>query len=226
MKFNNLNLILGTILVFNFSALTFGADIPLYPTGPSQDSAFVRFVNGSDTNISITSGGSKAKVNLDNTNPSTPFYPVATKKSITGAFSNGKINSPIAVNIKPGEFISVFAFNNSGALSQIILKEQPSDFNSLKTSLALYNLIPSGCKEAGLIVKDRDITLFEKVQTASIKRRLLNPVSIDVQLTCNGKPKSNVLKLENLQAGLRYSVFAILGDQGNKIFITTDSIAR
>jgi hypothetical protein len=226
MKLNHLSKIFTIIFAFTLSNLVFGFDIPLYPTGPSQDSAFIRFVNGGDTTISLTSGGSKAKVNLENNNPSTLFYPVATKSSVTGEFSNGKTTSPISVNVKPGEFTSVLALSNSFGLKQIIIKEQPSDFNSLKSSLALYNFIPNTCNDAGLIVINRSITLFENVKTGTFKRRLLNPVNIDIQLTCDGKPQGNVLKLENLQAGLRYSVFATPSEKGNRIFFLTDSIAR
>ena len=48
-----------------FSALSNAADIPLYPTGPSADSSFVRFINGTDAALELTAAGSQAKVQLD-----------------------------------------------------------------------------------------------------------------------------------------------------------------
>ena len=206
--------------------ITHAAEIPLYPTGPSQDSAFVRFINGTDRGLSVTAGGSKAKVALDVNQPASKYYPVDTKGRITGEFSDGKVSSPIALNVKPGEFSTVVALANGSNLKQAIVKEQPDDFNALKSSLALYNLSSTGCASAGLLVVDRAVSLFEKVQSGTLQRRLINPVSLSVQLTCNTKPTGKVLDLGLLQAGQRYSIFAVPATDSPRIFFATDTIAR
>ncbi|MEI6613116.1 MAG: alginate O-acetyltransferase AlgF [Polynucleobacter sp.] len=206
--------------------ITHAAEIPLYPTGPSQDSAFVRFINGTDTNLTLTAGGSKAKVALDVNQPASKYYPVNTKGGITGEFSNGKMSSPISLNVKPSEFATIVAFATGGNLKQVIIKEQPDDFNALKSSLALYNLSSAGCASAGLLVIDRAISLFEKVQSGTLQRRLINPINLSVQLTCNAKPIGKALDLGLLQAGQRYSIFAVPTADSPRIFFASDTIAR
>ena len=206
--------------------ITHAAEIPLYPTGPSQDSAFVRFINGTDTNLSVAAGETKAKIALNVNEPASKYYPVGSKAKITGEFSSGKVSSPISLNVKPSEFATVVALANGSNLKQVIVKEQPDDFNALKSSLALYNLSSAGCTSAGLLVVDRSVSLFEKVQSRTLQRRLINPVSLSVQLTCNTKPTGKVLDLGLLQAGQRYSIFAVPTTDSPRIFFATDTIAR
>jgi len=226
MKSPNICSLIIAISALSFSFPTYAADIALYPTGPSQDSAFVRFINGTDTNLSVAAGETKAKIALNVNEPASKYYPVGSKAKITGEFSSGKVSSPISLNVKPSEFATVVALANGSNLKQVIVKEQPDDFNALKSSLALYNLSSAGCTSAGLLVVDRSVSLFEKVQSGTLQRRLINPVSLSVQLTCNTKPTGKVLDLGLLQAGQRYSIFAVPTTDSPRIFFATDTIAR
>jgi hypothetical protein len=226
MKLHPFIVVLFSTTCLSLMGSTVAAEIALYPTGPSQDSAFVRFINGTDSNLSLTAGGTKARISLDTAQPTSQYFPVPSKGNITGDFSNSQTNSAISLNVKPGEFATVVALTNGNKLKQVIIKEQPSDFNSLKSSLALFNLASSNCSQAGLVAVDRSVSIFEKVANGAVQRRLLNPVSLAVQLSCNGKTTGNILKLDNLKAGERYSIFAVLALDGTRIFFTTDTIAR
>ena len=226
MKPPNLYTLIIAMTALSSSGITYAADIPLYPTGPSQDSAFVRFINGTDINLSVAAGETKAKISLNANEPASKYYPVASKVKITGEFSNGKVSSPISLNVKPSEFATVVALANGSNLKQVIVKEQPDDFNALKSSLALYNLSSAGCTSAGLLVVDRSVSLFEKVQSGTLQRRLINPINLSVQLTCNAKPIGKALDLGLLQAGQRYSIFAVPTTDSPRIFFATDTIAR
>jgi hypothetical protein len=226
MKPPNLYTLIIAMTALSSSGITYAADIPLYPTGPSQDSAFVRFINGTDINLSVAAGETKAKISLNANEPASKYYPVASKVKITGEFSNGKVSSPISLNVKPSEFATVVSLANGSNLKQVIVKEQPDDFNALKSSLALYNLSSAGCTSAGLLVVDRSVSLFEKVQSGTLQRRLINPINLSVQLTCNAKPTGKVLDLGLLQAGQRYSIFAVPTTDSPRIFFATDTIAR
>ena len=226
MKPPNLYTLIIAMTALSSSGITYAADIPLYPTGPSQDSAFVRFINGTDINLSVAAGETKAKISLNANEPASKYYPVASKVKITGEFSNGKVSSPISLNVKPSEFATVVALANGSNLKQVIVKEQPDDFNALKSSLALYNLSSAGCTSAGLLVVDRSVSLFEKVQSGTLQRRLINPINLSVQLTCNAKPIGKALDLGLLQAGQRYSIFAVPTADSPRIFFATDTIAR
>jgi len=226
MKLPNLYTLIIAMTALSSSGITYAADIPLYPTGPSQDSAFVRFINGTDINLSVAAGETKAKISLNANEPASKYYPVASKVKITGEFSNGKVSSPISLNVKPSEFATVVALANGSNLKQVIIKEQPDDFNALKSSLALYNLSSAGCTSAGLLVVDRSVSLFEKVQSGTLQRRLINPINLSVQLTCNAKPIGKALDLGLLQAGQRYSIFAVPTADSPRIFFASDTIAR
>lgn len=202
-----------------------GAEIPLYETGPSQDAAFVRFVNAGNDPLELSAAGSKARSRLDLGAPATAFFSVNAGAKVKGAFHAGSQRSDIALSVKPGEFATVVALPGAGAVTQTVLREQPDDFNALKSSLALYNLDPR-CASAGLSVVGRSAALFEAVPSGTLQRRALNPVSISVQLQCGGKPTASPLALGNLQAGQRYSVFVMPAAAAPRLFIATDSVAR
>jgi len=215
-------------LVFSglmLSASSHAADIPLYPTGPSADSSFVRFINGTDAALELTAAGSKAKVLLDAKTPSTVFYPVRAKTDIKGQFTQLQNKSDISTSVKAGEFVSVIALADGAKIKHIRLGEEPDDFNALKVSLAFYN-VSTTCTSAGLQVVGREVMLFEKVNFNALTRRMINPVKISVQLLCSDQPTGAPLELGELIAGERYSVFAVPAVSTTRIFIASDAVAR
>lgn len=208
-----------------FSALSNAADIPLYPTGPSADSSFVRFINGTDAALELTAAGSQAKVQLDAKTPSTVFYPVRAKSEIKGQFTQGQSKSAIATTVKAGEFVSVIALIDGATFKHVTIGEEPDDFNALKVSLAFYN-VSTTCANAGLQVVGRNVMLFEKLGVNALTRRMLNPVKISVQLLCGEQTTGSPLELGELVAGERYSVFAVPAAGTTRIFIASDAVAR
>ncbi len=214
-------------LFFALSFLSFvhAAEIPLYPTGPSADSSFVRFINGTDRSVELTAAGSQAKIELDGKEPATSFYPVAAKADIKGRFASAGATADVSVQLKPGEFVSVIALNDGAMLKQVVVGEEPDDFNALKVSLSFVN-VSAGCAKADLQVAGRSILLFENVVPEHLLRRSINPVRISVQLLCAGQPAGLPLNLGELTAGERYSVFAVPSANSSRIFLTSDSVSR
>jgi hypothetical protein len=207
------------------SALSYAVDIPLYPTGPSADSSFVRFINGTDAALELSAAGSKAKVLLDTKTPTTVFYPVRAKSDIKGQFVQGQSKSDISTSVKAGEFVSVIALPDGERLKHFAIGEEPDDFNALKVSLAFYN-VSSACANAALQVVGRDVKLFEKIGVNALTRRMINPVKISVQLLCAEQATGAPLELGELIAGERYSVFAVPIATTSRIFIVSDAVAR
>ena len=203
------------------------AEIALYPTGPSEDSSFGRFVNGTDSPLDIVAAESKSKIRLDGSHPSTNYYPVKAKSKISGKFILGDLQSNIDLSVKPGEFATVIALATADGkgLKQTVIREEPDDFNALKTSLSLYNL-DSACASAGLNASGRSVSLFKQVATGKMERRSINPVKISVDLLCGGKLVGTPLNLGDLQAGQRYSVFVMPSSKGSRMFIASDAVAR
>ncbi len=201
-------------------------EIPLYDTGPSQDAAFVRFVNASNGAMQVKAGGGSASgTTLQPGNPASPFYAVRGNANVKGFFKNEKLQSDIALKVKPGEFATVVAMPGEAVIKQTVLRESPDDFNALKVSLALYNL-DARCVGAGLSVVGRSTHLFENVANGTLQRRALNPVSISVQLICKGQVRPTTLALGALQAGQRYSVLVMPEGLASKLLIASDAVAR
>ena len=207
------------------STLSNAADIPLYPTGPSADSSFVRFINGTDAALELTAAGSQAKVRLDTKTPTTVFYPVRAKSDIKGQFTQAQRKNDIATTVKAGEFVSVIALSDGTNLKHLTIGEEPDDFNALKVSLAFYN-VSATCASASLQVVGREVMLFEKLGVNALTRRMMNPVKISVQLLCGEKATGAPLELGELIAGERYSVFAVPTASTTRIFIASDAVAR
>jgi len=213
------------LVACTFSVLSNAADIPLYPTGPSADSSFVRFVNGTDAALELTAAGSQAKVQLDAKTPATVFYPVRAKSDIKGQFTQAQSKSAIATTVKAGEFVSVIALVDGATFKQVTIGEEPDDFNALKVSLAFYN-VSAKCANAGLQVVGRNVMLFEKLGVNALTRRMINPVKISVQLLCGEEVVGTPLELGELIAGERYSVFAVPAAGATRILIASDAVAR
>ncbi|WP_347557278.1 alginate O-acetyltransferase AlgF [Robbsia sp. KACC 23696] len=204
------------------------ADIPLYPTGPAEDSSFVRFVSGASQTVDVTASGSKARLTLDAANPASHFLPIAAGKPITGTLTSGSAHQDVSATVKPGEFVSIVALDGakSGAgLHVVTVHESPDDFNALKASVALYNL-DARCTAATLKVAGRDIVLLDGVTEGQSKRRQVNPVSLSVQLTCGGQPSGQPLSLGALQAGQRYTVFLVPSGAHSRVFFANDAVAH
>ncbi len=202
------------------------ADIPLYPTGPAEDSAFVRFANIGDTPLEIQASGSKNSLALTVEKPVSTFIPVAANKPLKGSLIRKGKSASMEVTVKPGEFATVIAgLPGTSAATTTVIREEPDDFNALRASLALYNVDPA-CAQAGLQTAERAVSVFSEVGTGQIMRRMINPVALSVQLTCGGKPQGKPLSLGTLSAGERYSVFAVPGASGTRSIFTTDTLAR
>lgn len=212
-----------------FSALpATAADIPLYPTGPAEDSSFVRFVSGASQTVAVTAAGSSAKLTLDAANPASRFLPIAAGKPITGSLTSGNVHKDVSATVQPGEFVSIVALDaktKGAGLQTVTVREKPDDFNSLKASVAFYNL-DARCTAASLKVAGRDIVLLDGVAEGQSKRRQVNPVALSVQLNCGGQPSGQALNLGTLVAGQRYTVFLVPAAAKSRIFFANDAVAH
>lgn len=202
------------------------ADIPLYPTGPSEDAAFLRFVNAGDGNLELLADGSEARLQLTAASPVSNYLTVGSDKPIKGQFLHNGQAYPLQLSVKPGEFATVVGIPTADkGLQTVTVSEEPDDFNALKASLAFYSLDAS-CTAASLLVAGRDVELFKSVANGSLQRRSINPVKLSVQLRCADALVGQPLALEQLQAGARYSIFLVPSGQGPRLFQALDTLAN
>jgi len=202
------------------------AEVQLYETGPSQDSSYLRFVNGSNQAMEIEASGSKVKLALQPSSPASDFQPVRARSEIKGAFVQGAVRQDVALSVQPGEFATVLGVaDGKGGLMVKVLREKPDSFNALKASIGFVSVDPS-CAAAGLKVAGRDVALFENAATETITRRMINPVALSVQLVCAGQAVGAPVDLGQLQAGQRYSVFVTPSAQGARLVHAKDNVAN
>ena len=208
------------------SVSAYSADIPLYPTGPEQDAAFLRFANGTGSELKLVADGSKASLVLSGDKLVSAYLPVVGgDKPIKGVLSRDGKDAALAVSVAPGEFATVVALVDAkGATRQLVVREQPDDFNALKASLAFINADAS-CADAGLEAVAQKAELFKQVAEGSLQRRMINPVELSVQLKCAGAPVGQALSF-SLKAGERYSVLAVPSATGSKLLFASDALAN
>lgn len=201
------------------------AEVALYPTGPSEDSAFLRFVNVAPGVLKMEATGTKASLDLNDAQQVSAYLPVPANKAIKGTLSRDGHNAALDLQVAPGEFATVFAFADGGKITQRVVREQPDDFNALKASLAFVSLDPA-CQGAALRPAGRTADLFKDAADGSVQRRSINPVKLSVQLVCANANVGSPLDLGELKAGERYSVMLLPGSSGPRLLSTTDTLAN
>jgi len=201
------------------------AEVELYPTGPAEDAAFLRFVDGGGAGLRVTASGSGATLGLDAGTRSTPYMTVAGGSGIEGEVALGGQSRKVAVQAMPGEFVTVLGLEVEGGLRVETVHDQADDFTAVRASVAFYNLNAS-CQDAAVQVAGRQAFLFEHAVAGVWARRQINPVPLSVQLLCGGQPAGQALDLGTLEAGGRYSLFLVPGDPEKGFFHVKDSVAR
>lgn len=203
-------------------SLTAWADSPLYETGPSQDSSFVRFVNVGEEKLTVVNGA--AKLNLGNTTEArvSRYFPVKAGSKLAATVQAGQGKIQVELAAKPGEFLTVAVGAKGNSVESQILRESPSDFNAMRSSLALFNTEGS-CALASLTGGAKNAAIFDSVKPGAIERRLLNPVKLSAQLSCDGQALTKNLDFGQLQAGERYSIFVIKTKSARQSFFVKDS---
>lgn len=220
--------VLAVVMVSAGSAAAAGP--ALYDTGPAQDSAFIRFVNGTGQKLEVTSG--RARLPLEASAPVSEYLSVRPNTEIKGSFEGDALSGgAVSAKPKPGSFATVVALVPSGqkAIVSTVVTETPDDFNSLKASLAFYNL-DATCKTAGLQTAGKGVVVFASLPHGAMQRRAVNSVAqLTVQATCEGQTRGAALPLGELKAGERYSILlmpSLAGGNAPRLIFAIDSIAR
>ena len=202
------------------------AEIALYPTGPAEDSAFIRFVNATPAALEVIAQPGQAPLRLESAAPVSAFFPVQTKTAVKGTLVSGTQRLEMTQTVAPGEFATVVAVPRAdGTVAQVAVREAPDDFNALKASLAFFSL-DAGCVQASLRPAGRTADLFKAVADGTLQRRSINPVWLAVQLVCANATVGEPLDLGELKAGERYSVLLLPSASGPRLLSTMDTLSH
>lgn len=209
------------------SANALSAQIALYPTGPSQDSAYLRFVNASESALELAPEGSSATLKLEGSKAVTDFIPVPGGQTIKGTLSRDGNRVPLDVSVAAGDFATVFALDDGHkGIKQVVVSEAFDIPNQLKASLALFNADPA-CTDAKVNLADRDVDLFQKAPEGNPRRQELNPrASLAVQLMCAGAKVGAAVELGPLEANKRYSLLLLPSAAGPRLLTATDTVSN
>jgi len=200
------------------------ADGRLYPSGPPNGVAYLRFVNLAPAEVTIVSPAAKITIPTDDAHRIGEFDPVTPGAALTGSAQIGEASKPINVTLKPNEFVTVAVTGSADALTVTVLRETPSDFNALKSSLGLFNLDQS-CASAQLVAGDQHVAVVADVAPDAVGRRLVNPVDVALAVSCGDPAQTAPVKLGGLVAGDRYSVFVVAGGSSRQTVAQRDEQA-
>lgn len=208
-------------LFFASISASMAAEPQLYETGPSEESSYVRFVNGTDKDIAVVSSKGSAKVELPVKARVSRFFSVKAGSKLSATLQSEGRKLTVDVTGKPWEYITVVAQPEGAAqLKTTLIRETPEDFNAMRSSLALFNL-DATCSGAAMQGGAKSSTIFDNVKPYSVQRRLINPVKLTATVGCGAN--SSEVDLSQLQAGERYSVFLLTLKNTRQAFYVRDS---
>jgi alginate O-acetyltransferase complex protein AlgF len=196
----------------------------LYPSGPPNGVAYLRFVNMAPADVAIVSPAAKIAVPADDAHRIREFDPVTPGVALTGSVQLGEATKPIDLKLAPNEFVTVVVTSASDGLALTVFREVPSDFNALKSSLGLFNLDP-GCASAQLVAGDNHLAVVSDIAPGAVGRRLVNPVGVELAVSCGDPTQTVPAKLGQLNAGDRYSVFVVGSAAGRQVVAQRDEQA-
>jgi alginate O-acetyltransferase complex protein AlgF len=207
------------------SGVAVAAEGRLYPSGPPNGVAYLRFVNLMPREVTIVSPAAKIVVPADGAHRVGEFDPVTPGVALTGSAQLGEATKPVNVTLAANEFVTVVVTaDGADGIALTLFRETPSDFNALKSALALFN-IDKSCEKAQLVAGDNHQPVISDVAPGAIGRRLVNPVDAALGVACGDPAQAVPAKLGQLNAGDRYSIFVAVGGSGREIVAQRDEQA-
>lgn len=197
------------------------AEPKLYPTGPAEDAAFIRFVDALEGPLEVRAG-KDARIELTAESSSTTWQAVKARTPLAATLNHGGRGESVEVSVQPGEFVTVAAIPDGKAgWKAEIGRESPTDFSSFKVSLGLMNLA-GNCANATVKVAGKEIAIVEDVTPKAMKRRQINPLALGVDLYCNGQRSGESVNLGSLRAGERWTLIVRPTSEGARLIPILD----
>lgn len=202
----------GAMLALGVSVFgTASATPQLYPTGPAEDSAFVRFVQALPDAV-VVEAERGAKVTLTPEQRDTAWQAVAARTPLRATLRAMGRQESVSVTVQPGEFVTVAAVPDAGSGWRLVQgREKPTDFSALKVSLGVLNA-SARCPSASVKVAGRDTVVLANVSGTTVQRRQLNAVPLAVALWCGDRSAGQSVDLGVLRAGQRWTLLVV--DEG------------
>lgn len=209
-------------LALLLSPLTYADEPQLYPTGPSEDSSYLRFVNTLGSSLDIKQGNS-LRTELTTKDGSTAWQAVKANTPLPATLSLGGRTLEVVAKVKPSEFVTYAAVQDpKDGWRMVEVVDKSPDFSSLKAALALVNLVPD-CPSASARLSGKNVVIVDKVGYEGVSRRMVNPVSLIVDVFCGERQLGESLSL-SLRPGERWSLIAYPTDRGTSVMYLLDKL--
>lgn len=196
------------------------AEPQLYPTGPKDVLSYVRFVNATDSVLTIPA--IKTELSTKAEGRVSSFFSVkAGAKQTTTLQVNGK---KVSVDVlgKPWEYITVVMLpKGANQFETSVVRETTEDFNASKASLGIFNLDVK-CDAATLQDSLKRATKFADIKPFTLQRYLVSPVKLNANLVCGGQSASTPVDFPPMQSGESYSVFLMTLKNTQQAFLVHD----
>jgi len=213
-------LLTGSLALGLLAQFTVHAEPKLYPTGPAEDAAFIRFVDALGGPLEVRAD-KDARIELT-AESSTSWQAVKARAPLRATLSHGGKSEVVEVSVQPSEFVTVAAIADGASGWKVELgRESPTDFSAFKVSLGLLNLA-ADCPSASIKLTGKDVVIVEDVAPQAIKRRQINPVALGVDLYCQGKRTGTPVNLGSLRAGERWTLLVRPTSEGARIMPVLD----
>ncbi|MGH7092498.1 MAG: alginate O-acetyltransferase AlgF [Stellaceae bacterium] len=197
----------------------------LYPSGPPNGVAYLRFANLSAQPVKVISAGGTLTLTTDVGHRVGEYDPVTPGNELSGTVEIGGKTAPIKLKLTQNELLTaVVTTGGDGAPVVTLVGDTPTEFNAQKAALALYNLDKS-CGTATLEAGAGHVAVVQHVAPDGIGRRLVNPVNVALTVACGAGAPGVVAKLGQMDAGERYSVFLYAGGAGAQTLALRDEMA-
>jgi hypothetical protein len=178
----------------------------LYPTGPKNGAAYVRFVNTASNDISVTSNLARIDLPATASRRATEYRAVVPGSALSAALQAGGRTRTIALVPARNEMVTVAVGDTpSTGPTPVVFREIPDDFNALKVSVALYNA-DDHCPDGQLLAGERKIPVISDIRPGAYGRRTINPINMEIFGDCGKQTHQFSVHLIKLEAGERYSV--------------------
>lgn len=182
----------------------------LYPSGPPNGVAYLRFANLSALPVKVTSAAATLDLATDDAHRVGEYDPVTPGAELTGTVEAGGKTAPIKLKLTQNELLTVFVtIGGDGRPVVTAVGDAPTDFNAQKAALALYNL-DTACAASTLEAGGGHTAVIADIAPGKVGRRLVNPVDAALGVSCGGET-AVAAKLGQMDAGERYSIVLYTG---------------
>lgn len=197
------------------------AELQLYPTGPKDVVFKVRFVNATDSPVSVV-GADKVELSAKAEGRVSDFFKIKVDTRPTMTFQGNGAKVSVNVSGKQGEYVTIVVTSKgNNQLEARIIREEKIGSSDAKASLAVFNL-DGKCSGASLKTgAQKKATPYSNIKPFAVQRELIPPVKLTVATLACGEQDTPV-DFPQFEKGERYSVLLMALKGGRQAVFVGD----